>query len=83
MSSTKCPERLGDVVAIVAKRLAMLGRHDAAGELYEQIDKVPAAPVFRTFQGPFHEYRGCLSRVSVVVRMYLEPLCLVCISSVF
>jgi intraflagellar transport protein 172 len=39
LSSNKCPERLQDVISIVAKRLAMLGRHASAGDLYEQIDK--------------------------------------------
>jgi intraflagellar transport protein 172 len=43
LASTKCHERLPDVVAIVAKRLSMLGRHASAGELYEQIDKVREA----------------------------------------
>ena len=35
LSSMKCPERLNEVISIVAKRLQMMGRHASAGDLYE------------------------------------------------
>jgi intraflagellar transport protein 172 len=41
--SNKCPERLNDVISIVAKRLQMMGRFAAAGDLYEQIDSIHEA----------------------------------------
>ena len=40
LSSMKCPERLSEVISIVAKRLQMMGRHASAGDLYEQIDSI-------------------------------------------
>lgn len=38
-----CHDRYPDVVAICAKRLSILGRHCAAGELFESVDKVKEA----------------------------------------
>jgi intraflagellar transport protein 172 len=43
LASNSCQERLQDVISIVAKRLAMLGRHASAGDLYEQIDRYQEA----------------------------------------
>merc|ERR1719460_2618457 len=43
LSSMKCPERLNEVISIVAKRLQMMGRHASAGDLYEQIDSIHEA----------------------------------------
>jgi intraflagellar transport protein 172 len=40
LCSNKCPERLNDVISIVAKRLQMMSRHASAGDLYEQIDSI-------------------------------------------
>merc|ERR1719253_2112619 len=38
-----CHDRYPDVVVICAKRLSILGRHCAAGELFESVDKVREA----------------------------------------